>query len=139
MKAQFQMTIIRHESFNSSLFNTPLIDSTVDENDSEWIRDRFERTVTMSTYLIAFVVSNFKGIHTHSPKYNIQIDIYARPDAIDNGEGQYALGVASLIIDFFTDYFNVSYPLKKLSISFLKIKYLTFFKILFCDSSHSGA
>ena len=78
--------------------------------------DTFEQTVPMSTYLVAFVVSNFKSIKTKSPKHNIEIEIYARPDAIDAGEGEFGLNEASQIIDFFTDYFNISYPLKKSSI-----------------------
>lgn len=69
----------------------------------------------MSTYLVGFVVSNLKTISGVSPKYKIQTDIVARPEAIDNGEGLAALEETTKIIDFFADYFNVSYPLKKIS------------------------
>ena len=65
----------------------------------------------MSTYLVAFVVSNFERIVKYSPKYNIEIQVVARPDAIKNNEGEYALHEAAVIIDYFVDYFNVSYSL----------------------------
>ena len=87
------------------------------ERDPDWFVDRFERTVTMSTYLVAFVVSNFKSIKMNSPKHQIEIEVYARPEAIDNGEGEYALNEAAEIIDFFSDYFNTSYPLSQSSIN----------------------
>ena len=66
----------------------------------------------MSTYLVAFVVSDFKSIFKNSPKNNVLIEVAARPEAIDNREGQFALEEAANIIDFFSDYFN---PLKKSS------------------------
>jgi len=77
----------------------------------DWEIDYFEKTVPMSTYLVAFVVSNFKRIIKYSPKYNIEIQVVARPDAIKNNEGEYALHEAAEIIDYFVDYFNVSYSL----------------------------
>lgn len=65
----------------------------------------------MSTYLVAFVISNFERIKKYSPKYNIEIQVIARPDAIKNGEGLYALNEATEIIDYFVDYFDVPYSL----------------------------
>ena len=115
MKAQFQLKIIRHKNFTASHFNTPLLTSLAYQNDSDWFVDTFERTVKMSTYLVGFVVSNFKSIKMSSPKYGINTEIVARPEAIDNGMGETALKEAVKIIDFFVDYFNVTYPLKKIS------------------------
>ena len=68
----------------------------------------------MSTYLVAFVVSKFEKINGTTPK-GVIVEVAARPDAIRNGEGDYALGEAMKIIDFYADYFNISYPLKKSS------------------------
>ena len=45
----------------------------------------------MSTYLVAFVVSNFKSITKFSPIKGIKVDVVARPNAIDDGEGNFAL------------------------------------------------
>ena len=69
----------------------------------------------MSTYLVAFSVSKFKMINTESPKYKVLVEVVARPEAIDNGEGQLALDDGAKVIDYFSDYFDISYPLKKSS------------------------
>ena len=68
----------------------------------------------MSTYLVAFVVSDFKTIFKNSTK-QIQVEVAARSEAIDNGEREFALDEATRIVDFYIDYFNISYPLKKLA------------------------
>ena len=68
----------------------------------------------MSTYLLAIVISNFKYIDGHSDK-GVLIEIAARPEAILNGEGEFALEVTKIDIDFFADYFEIEYPLYKSS------------------------
>jgi hypothetical protein len=45
----------------------------------------------MSTYLVAFVVSNYKTISKQSDVQNVKIEVAARPNAIDDGEGDFAL------------------------------------------------
>lgn len=75
----------------------------------------------MSTYLVAFVVSNFKSIKLISTKHQIEVEVAARPEPIENGEGVYALEKAAQILDFFTDYFEVKYPLKKSSMCYLRV------------------
>ena len=69
----------------------------------------------MSSYLVAFVVSNFKTIKKNSSKYNILMEVAARPEAIDRGEGEFALKEGGLIIDYFADLFDIKYPIKKMS------------------------
>ena len=68
----------------------------------------------MSTYLVAFVISDFEKIANMSKK-NIIVEVAGRGDAIKNGLGAYALAEAMEIIDFFADYFDVPYPLEKSS------------------------
>ena len=65
---------------------------------------------------MAFVVSNFKKITTYSPVKNVTIEVAARPQAIDNGDGDFGLQEAAKIIDFFSNYFQTDYPLQKSSI-----------------------
>lgn len=75
----------------------------------------FDETVPMSTYLVAFSVSNLKKIATESPKYKIQVEVVARREAIDKNEGKLALEDGARILDYFSDYFDIAYPLKKSS------------------------
>ena len=68
----------------------------------------------MSTYLVAFVISNFEMISNTSRK-DVLVEVAGRPDAILNGDGDFALNETMEIIDFYANYFNVSYPLDKSS------------------------
>jgi aminopeptidase N len=111
MKAAFRFTLIRHNSFSTPFFNTPLVGSTVN---GEWWTDSFIDTPKMSTYLLAYVIANFKSINGQSPRGN-SVEIAARPQAIDNNEGKYALNESIIIVDFFEEYFDVDYPLDKIS------------------------
>ena len=65
----------------------------------------------MSTYLVAFVVSKF-GFEI-SPKLDndVMFRIWARKDALD--QTAYAKDIGPKMLEFFEDYFNVSYPLPK--------------------------
>lgn len=47
------------------------------------------------------------------PPLSLQIRIWARPSAIDQGHGNYSLGVTGPILDFFSRHYDTPYPLKK--------------------------
>ncbi len=99
--------------------------------DEDWENDYYDKTLPMSTYLVAFVISNFKSIKAQSTS-GVEVEVAGRPDAIDADLGQYALEEAVKLINFFADYFNVSYPMPKSSIyplSFHTIKYKRILKI----------
>jgi len=115
MKASFQLSLIRHANFTSTFHNSPKASTHPYSTDPDWLVDIFEPTVQMSTYLVGFVVSNFNTIEAYSPKHGIRIEVAARPEAILHGDAEYSLNETAKIIDYFVDYFNVSYPLKKSS------------------------
>ena len=77
--------------------------------------DTFETSVRMSTYLVAFVVSDFEKVSNKSNK-GVLVEVAGRAEAINNGDGAFALEEAMKIIDFFADYFDVPYALNKSSI-----------------------
>jgi aminopeptidase N len=111
MKATFKWTLIRHRSFETSFFNTPVIRT---ETNGEWLTDYFGETVKMSTYLVAFVISSFKQISRISGN-GVKIEVAAKPESMDAGEGEFALNEATLIMDFFINYFDIKHPLPKSS------------------------
>ena len=83
-------------------------------SDDDWEIDVFKPTVSMSTYLVAFVISDFKKKGGVS-KNGIIVEVAGRPEYIDNGYGAYALNETKEIIDFHAEYFDVPYPLDKSS------------------------
>lgn len=115
LKAKFKLTLIRHEDFPNTWANTPLISSKPWNETSNWWVDEFEETVDMSTYLIAYAVTDFKNVSNTTASGKL-IEVAARPNAIDNDEGLFALKEAVDIIDFFSEYFGIEYPLEKSSL-----------------------
>lgn len=47
------------------------------------------------------------------PPLSLQIRIWARPNAIAEGHGMYALNVTGPILNFFANHYNTPYPLPK--------------------------
>uniref|UniRef100_A0A673YR56 Aminopeptidase n=1 Tax=Salmo trutta TaxID=8032 RepID=A0A673YR56_SALTR len=74
-------------------------------------RTSFDETKKMSTYLLAFIVSDYDYIN--STRDNVLIRIYARKKAIADGQGEYALNKTGPILKFFEKYYNATYPLPK--------------------------
>uniref|UniRef100_A0A4W5MNQ4 Aminopeptidase n=1 Tax=Hucho hucho TaxID=62062 RepID=A0A4W5MNQ4_9TELE len=74
-------------------------------------RTSFDETKKMSTYLLAFIVSDYDYINSTSD--NVLIRIYARKKAIADGQGEYALNKTGPILKFFEKYYNATYPLPK--------------------------
>lgn len=72
-------------------------------------RDVFPTTVKMSSYLLAFIVSNYSstdqlGIHR----------VFAKPQEINAGHGQYALQTGQTALNAIADFVNVPYSLEKM-------------------------
>ncbi|MGH0136447.1 UNVERIFIED_CONTAM: hypothetical protein FKN15_049916 [Acipenser sinensis] len=109
-KATFKISI-KHESTYLSLSNMP-VEASISEEDG-WVTDYFSRTPRMSTYYLAWAVCNFTFKETVTDS-GITIRLYARPDAIQRGSGDYALHITKRLLGFYEDYFKVKYSLPKL-------------------------
>uniref|UniRef100_A0A5F4VRH6 Aminopeptidase n=1 Tax=Callithrix jacchus TaxID=9483 RepID=A0A5F4VRH6_CALJA len=80
--------------------------------DPNWIVTEFHPTPKMSTYLLAYIISEFTYVEKQASN-GVLIRIWARPSAIEAGHGDYALNVTGPILNFFASHYNTSYPLPK--------------------------
>ncbi|NXN85872.1 AMPN Aminopeptidase, partial [Bombycilla garrulus] len=111
MKANFTVTLI-HPSNYGAISNMPVKSTMQRTIDGEsWNVTEFETTPRMSTYLLAFIVSQFS--HVESTSERILIRIWGRPSAIKDDQGAYALSVTGPILTFFEGHYNTAYPLPK--------------------------
>lgn len=111
MKAMFNITLIYPNNL-IALSNMLPKESKPYPEDPSCTMTEFHSTPKMSTYLLAYIVSEFKNISSVSAN-GVQIGIWARPSAIDEGQGDYALNVTGPILNFFAQHYNTSYPLPK--------------------------
>lgn len=71
-----------------------------------YVWDHFYETVPMSTYLLAFVVSDFE------PITNGTFSVWARHSAIT--QSKYSLQIGPAILQFYEKYFGIDFPLPKI-------------------------
>lgn len=112
-KATFSLTL-RHDPQYTSLSNMPVESSSLSDEDG-WLTNHFARTPRMSTYYLAWAVCNFTYRETQTDS-GVTIRLYARPDAILSGAGDYALHITKRLLGFYQDYFKVQYSLPKLDL-----------------------
>ncbi|XP_063593106.1 aminopeptidase N-like [Penaeus indicus] len=110
LKSTFEIHLAR-ESWMTTLSNMPIADTVPVEGQEGWVWDRYEKSVPMSTYLVAFIVSDYVQINS-TMNDRVAFRVWARQEAIDQAE--YANEVGPKILGFFEDYFNLSYPLPKM-------------------------
>ncbi|XP_076854132.1 leucyl-cystinyl aminopeptidase [Brachyhypopomus gauderio] len=108
-KATFLIKIKREQEY-ISLSNMPKAKTTQLPNGL--FEDEFEKSVNMSTYLVAFIVANFSSLSTNVS--NTLVSVYAVPDKKD--QVQYALETAVSLLQFYNNFFGISYPLRKLDL-----------------------
>ncbi|XP_036888172.1 aminopeptidase Q [Sturnira hondurensis] len=115
LKATFNITVIHHPRY-VALSNMPKLGQSEKEdvNGNKWTVTTFYTTPRMPTYLAAFVLCDYD--HVNRTERGKEIRIWARKDAIANGNADFALNITGPIFSFLEDLFNISYPLPKTDI-----------------------
>ncbi|GAB6025285.1 hypothetical protein CHUAL_010702 [Chamberlinius hualienensis] len=107
VKATFTMSIVR-DADHISLFNSPL-NQTVNLKDN-LLLDIYQKTVKMSTYLVAFVVCDYKNVSKMADN-QVKVSVFAPPDQIE--QANLALDVAVGVLNYYNNFFGIAYPLPK--------------------------
>lgn len=88
----------------------------LDESAGDTITTEFETTPLMSTYLIAFIVSDFKNTETISNVGNevtpFRHRVFAKPQEVNNTE--YALAEGERILNAIADYVQTEFSIPKM-------------------------
>lgn len=109
MKATFS-TVIVHDTEYTALSNMPVYKQQSLPNGR--IASHFKKSVPMSTYLLAFIVCDFKYTNATTGVYNnITLRVWTTPAQVSQTE--YALGVGKDVITYYEGYYNLGYPLPK--------------------------
>ena len=74
---------------------------------------KFETTPIMSTYLVAFVVGYLDYVEDKSSD-GVLVRVYTAPGKKDLGK--FALHVATKVLPYYKEYFQVAYPLPKMDL-----------------------
>lgn len=108
MKATFSITL-RYKPNYVALSNMDSISVTQETwEGQQWQVTVFNKTPKMSTYLVAFIVSEYRSVGDE------KVTIWGRKKAVeDQKQAEYALNVSKPILEFFEQYYRVPYPLPK--------------------------
>lgn len=102
---------IQHDSSYQALSNMPVVskDPVVGTN---YVTSVFQDTPAMPTYIMGFVICDFAYITNND--LNPEQRVYAKPQSITRGEGDFMLSVVGPIVRQMEEHFQMPYPLPKL-------------------------
>ena len=95
----------------TSISNMPILEEGVPVPGTDYVWDVYQESVKMSTYLVAFVVSDFTFRRSDPLDNGVEFRIWSRREAYNQTE--YASKVGPEILRYFEQYFDVPFPLPK--------------------------
>jgi aminopeptidase N len=106
-KATFDISLVVPEG-DTAISNTNMVSDAPGPAGKHTVT--FARTPKMSTYLVAFLVGDFKCLSGESD--GVPIRACATPDKVELG--QFALTAAEFFLHYYDQYFGIKYPMPKL-------------------------
>ena len=110
-KSTFSTELVRPSKGYIALSNMPVVEEREGAPAGGLTTAIFEKSVPMVTYLACFIVCDFEYEEKLTSIHQTKFRVYATPQQKDRV--RYALDIGANITDFFTDYYNISYPLPK--------------------------
>jgi aminopeptidase N len=103
-RTTFSISIKHHNTYHA-ISNMPIIENVTELND--YITTKFDITPSMPTYLVGFVISDYR--HVYERFYRAPQQVFAKPQSIDNGEAKLAIDVSGRIMNQLEEYFGQRY------------------------------
>lgn len=105
-RTPFDIQIFHHQSYNA--ISNMAVDREVHIDDYQVTI--FETSPPMPTFQVSFTVSNFDFVGFDS---FVDMRVYARPNAIADGQGDHGLALGYIFLNAMVDYFGFPYVLSK--------------------------
>lgn len=123
LKATFDISIIHRKRY-SALSNMPVARIENENSLPGFVRTVFERTPPMSTYLVSYIVSDFKYKESNLES-NAVIRVYTKRGGLNQVD--YALEIAPRLLNFFEIYFQIPSPLPKIDMVAVPVSFSLIF------------
>lgn len=102
---------IKHDKSYNAISNMP-VSTRLPVAGTDYVLTKFQDTLSVQTYLVAFVVSDFTSIGNNAAIKPQRV--FAKSQSIDNNEAVLALEAGELILTKFEDHLGVNYNLPKM-------------------------
>ncbi|XP_016663890.1 aminopeptidase N-like isoform X2 [Acyrthosiphon pisum] len=109
-KATFKIRL-SHKKGLTSISNMKLMNQINCPSYSDYVVDEFEESPPMSTYLVAYMVSDFVYIDANSENDQVKYRIICRKDLANQTE--FSINLGPKVIKYYEDYFDEKFPLHK--------------------------
>ncbi|CAH2105873.1 unnamed protein product [Euphydryas editha] len=105
LKARFTISIARPSNM-TSVSNMNIIGKEAHDTLKDYIWDHYAESLPMSTYLVAFAVTDFGNMSDNN------FSVWARKEALPSAA--YALDIGPKILKFLEEYYKIKFPLPKI-------------------------
>lgn len=108
-KSTFQINVTAHNYYHA-LSNMPAVAIEQAEK-KDHLKYVFDTTKRMSTYLVAYIVSDFEKIEDQTSR-GINVTVWTQPNQTDLG--LFGVKVGADVLDFYEKTYGINYPLKNM-------------------------